>query len=123
MESLSSRYLHRKLSTGSNGYSAKNAYDDVFAGHPPKFGAQKISPARLEEDYKEIFGSSRASSIPILDLPAENDTNGTADFRSSMFDYSNIFGGFRDEDGSFSYEELVANDRRIREKSSSGKFR
>ncbi|KAA8537600.1 hypothetical protein F0562_027208 [Nyssa sinensis] len=102
----SSVTLSKKLSSG-NGFSAKNAYDDVFSG-PPKFRAPTFS-SRVE-DYYEIFGSSqasRASSIPILDLPALDETNVSPDARSSKLDYSNIFSGFRDEDVAVSYEEMV----------------
>uniref|UniRef100_A0A5B7AA32 Putative auxilin-like protein 1 n=1 Tax=Davidia involucrata TaxID=16924 RepID=A0A5B7AA32_DAVIN len=103
----SSATLSKKLFSG-NGFSAKNAYDDVFSG-PPKFRAPTFS-SRVE-DYYEIFGSSqasRASSIPILDLSSLEETNVSADARSSKLDYSKIFGGFRDEDIAVSYEEMVA---------------
>ncbi|KAM6591682.1 hypothetical protein CsatA_014287 [Cannabis sativa] len=86
---------------------SKSLYDDVYGG-PPKFGVSTLSPRM--EDYGEIFGSfqaSRASSIPVLDLPAVDEAEVYFDVRSSSFDYSEVFGGFNGLDFAVSYEELV----------------
>ncbi|XP_059637643.1 auxilin-like protein 1 [Cornus florida] len=104
----SSATLSKKLLNANGYFSSKNAYDDVFAG-PPKFGAQASSPS--VEDYVEIFGgskASRASSIPIVDLSALEETNVSVHARRSKLDYSKIFGGFRDEEIASSYEEVFA---------------
>lgn len=61
------------------------------------------------QEYAEIFsGSQRESSIPVLDLSGLEERAGSGDFRSSKLDYSNIFGGFRDEDVAVPYEQLFA---------------
>ncbi|XP_062102434.1 auxilin-like protein 1 [Humulus lupulus] len=86
---------------------AKTLYDDVYGG-PPKFGVSTLSPRM--EDYSEIFGSfqaSRATSIPVLDLPAVDEAEVFFDVRSSSFDYAEVFGGFNGLDFAVSYEELV----------------
>ncbi|KAK9269994.1 hypothetical protein L1049_025567 [Liquidambar formosana] len=97
--------LSRKLSN-VHSFTGKTLYDDVFST-PPKFGAPTFS-SRVE-DYSEIFGSSRSSratSVPILDLPAIDKGEVSANVRSSKFDYSQIFGGFNDVDFAVPYEEL-----------------
>ncbi|KAA8531901.1 hypothetical protein F0562_006382 [Nyssa sinensis] len=104
MENLSNS-LSRKSYNG-NGFAAKAVYDDVFGG-PPKFGVATLSPR--VEDYTEIFRSfhtSRASSIPILDLPVVDEVDVSFDVRSSKFDYSEVFSGFNGLDLAISYEEL-----------------
>ncbi|CAN4080095.1 unnamed protein product [Withania somnifera] len=88
---------------------SKSIYDDVFSG-PPKMGVPTLAPRY--EDYTEIFGgfhSSRASSIPILDLPVLDQDNDTLSFdvQSCHFDYSEIFGGFHVLDFPSSFEDLV----------------
>ena len=96
--------LSKKICNG-NGFSDRSAYDDVFGG-PPKFGVPTISPR--VEDYTEIFGSfhaSRASSIPVLDLPAVDEADVFFDVQD--VDYSDIFGGFGGLDFAVSYEELL----------------
>ncbi|RVX16592.1 Auxilin-like protein 1 [Vitis vinifera] len=96
--------LSKKICNG-NGFSDRSAYDDVFGG-PPKFGVPTISPR--VEDYTEIFGSfhaSRASSIPVLDLPAVDEADVFFDVQE--VDYSDIFGGFRGLDFAVSYDELL----------------
>ncbi|XP_058220785.1 auxilin-like protein 1 isoform X1 [Rhododendron vialii] len=112
MESLS-RQLHRKKlpsanSTGSAaGYDARNGYDGVFAGGrgAQRFGGAQPRHASRIEDYGEIFGGSRGSSIPILDVSAL----GEARVSASKLDYSAIFEGFRDGgDLGASYEEMFA---------------
>ncbi|CAK9176385.1 unnamed protein product [Ilex paraguariensis] len=119
MESLS-RPLHRRKLSNANSFSfsAKNAYDGVF-GCPPKLGAPNNKP-RVQE-YSEIFGGSRGSSIPILEVPALDEANVSADFRRSKVDYSKVFCDFRNEDVSVSYDELFGGAKR--DKSSSGKSR
>ncbi|XAR73849.1 hypothetical protein NMG60_11007956 [Bertholletia excelsa] len=97
-----------KKAYNGNGYGAKNVYDDVFGG-PPKFGVPTLSPR--VEDYNEIFGSfhaTRASSIPVLDLPAAEEGDFSFDVRSDNFDYSEVFGGFNSLDFAVSFEELFA---------------
>lgn len=65
--------------------------------------------SRASEDYKEIFATSRASSIPILNISPPGGVD-LDDFRSSKLDYSNIFGGLREEDDAgVCYEQVVAN--------------
>ncbi|GMN29412.1 hypothetical protein TIFTF001_002419 [Ficus carica] len=103
--------LSKKIYGSAGGFpaaaTAKNLYDDVYGG-PPKFGVSNLSPRM--EDYSEIFGSfqtSRASSIPVLDLPAVDEAEVFFDVRSSSFDYSEVFGGFDGLDFAVSHEELV----------------
>lgn len=104
--------LSKKIYGSAGGFpaaatTAKNLYDDVYGG-PPKFGVSNLSPRM--EDYSEIFGSfqaSRASSIPVLDLPAVDEAEVFFDVRNSSFDYSEVFGGFNGLDFAVSYEELV----------------
>ncbi|CAH9131825.1 unnamed protein product [Cuscuta epithymum] len=118
MESLSRPSHRRKLNSAANGvsFSAKNAYDDVFSSTPKKRGPGSTRPVW---DYAEIFGPSRGSSIPVLDLSVLEDRAGASveDFRSSKIDYSNIFGGFADEDIALPYEDVIA--KRGKQRSSS----
>ncbi|XP_055804442.1 auxilin-like protein 1 [Solanum dulcamara] len=110
MENLSHSFA--KKSYHGSGFittPTKSIYDDVFGG-PPKFGVPTLAPRY--EDYTEIFGgfhSSRASSIPILDLPSleDDDDRLSFDVQTSHFDYSEIFGGFPVFDFALSYEDLV----------------
>ncbi|XP_016482197.1 uncharacterized protein LOC107803095 [Nicotiana tabacum] len=111
MENLSHSFAKKSYHHGSGFITtaSKSLYDDVFGG-PPKFGVPTLAPRY--EDYTEIFGgfhSSRASSIPILDLPVvENDDDQVSfDVQTSHFDYSEIFGGFNVVDFALSYEDLV----------------
>ena len=98
----------KKIYGNAGGFApAKTLYDDVYGG-PPKFGVSTLSPRM--EDYSEIFGSfhaSRASSIPVLDLPAVDESEVFFDVRSSGFDYEEVFGGFNGLDFPVSYEDLV----------------
>ncbi|XP_038704566.1 auxilin-like protein 1 [Tripterygium wilfordii] len=84
------------------------AYDDVF-GDPPRFRVPQTLAPRVE-DYSEIFGAvhaSRASSIPVLDLPlVEDDAEVFFDVQRSGFDYGEVFGGFDALDFTVSYEDL-----------------
>ncbi|RAL53629.1 hypothetical protein DM860_012244 [Cuscuta australis] len=111
MESLSWPSHRSKLtSAAANGvsFSAKNAYDDVFSAAPKK---RATGPTRPVWDYAEIFGPSRGSSIPVLDLSSLEDRAAAGsgdDFLSSKMDYSNIFGGSCDDDIALPYEEVVA---------------
>ncbi|XP_016475588.1 uncharacterized protein LOC107797231 [Nicotiana tabacum] len=111
MENLSHSFAKKSFHHGSGFITtaSKSLYDDVFGG-PPKFGVPTLAPRY--EDYTEIFGgfhSSRASSIPILDLPVVEDEGDQVSFdvQSSHFDYSEIFGGFNVVDFALSYEDLV----------------
>ncbi|KAK1362351.1 hypothetical protein POM88_046825 [Heracleum sosnowskyi] len=108
MESSLSSPHHRRRLSGVNGFSSKHAYDDVFSS-PATLGARKVK-SRVLHDYKEIFSSSRASSIPLLDIspPGGVDADSVSDYRNSELDYSNIFGGLRDDDASACYEQVLA---------------
>lgn len=106
MESLS-RQLHRKKLPSANNTGSAAGYDGVFAGGggAPRFGGAQPRHASRIDDYGEIFGGSRGSSIPILDVSAL----GEARVSASNLDYSAIFGGFRDGgDLGASYEEMFA---------------
>ncbi|XP_074372912.1 uncharacterized protein LOC141713411 [Apium graveolens] len=109
MESSLSTPHHRRRLSGVNGFSSKNAYDDVFSSSST-LGARKVK-SRVLEDYKEIFASSRASSIPVLNIspPAGVDVSSASDYRNSELDYSNIFGGIRDDDAALCYEQVLSN--------------
>lgn len=111
MENLSHSFSKKSYHHGSRFFTtaSKSLYDDVFGG-PPKFRVPTLAPRY--ENYTEIFGgfhSSRASSIPILDLPVVEDEGDQVSFdvQSSHFDYSEIFGGFNVVDFALSYEDLV----------------
>ncbi|VVA09759.1 PREDICTED: auxilin [Prunus dulcis] len=111
MENLShSRHPNRSSSAkmiNNGGFLGKTLYDDVYGG-PPKFGLSSLSPRM--EDYSEIFGSfhaSRASSIPVLDVPAVDQNEVFFDVRSSGFDYGEVFGGFNGLDFAVAYDDLV----------------
>ncbi|KAK7307522.1 hypothetical protein VNO77_40661 [Canavalia gladiata] len=91
------------LSNNNGTLSGKSLYDDVYGG-PPKFGVSNLSPRF--EDYSEIFGSfhtARASSIPVLDLPAVHETEAFFDPRSDTFNYTDVFCAL---DFAVSYENL-----------------
>ncbi|GMH24027.1 hypothetical protein Nepgr_025870 [Nepenthes gracilis] len=99
---------HSRAQTSKRPYNGNGftVYDDVFGG-PPKFGITCFAPRA--DDYTEIFGSfrsSRASSIPILDLPAVDDDVVSFDVRTSNFDYSEVFGSFDFVDFCVPYCEL-----------------
>ncbi|KAK7367377.1 hypothetical protein VNO80_09389 [Phaseolus coccineus] len=84
--------LSTKINDNATFSSSKTLYDDVYGG-PPKFGVSTLSPRF--EDYAEIFGSfhtARASSIPLLDLPAVHDAEAFFDPRSHSFNYTEVFG-------------------------------
>ncbi|KAK7250892.1 hypothetical protein RIF29_33647 [Crotalaria pallida] len=89
--------------TDNGAFSAKKTlYDDVYGG-------SKTTLSPRFEDYSEIFSTfhaPRASSIPVLDLPAVDDADVFFDFRSAGFDYSEVFRGFNGSDFSVSFEEL-----------------
>ncbi|MCD7458291.1 hypothetical protein HAX54_037791 [Datura stramonium] len=122
MESLS-RPLHRRKLSSANGFSfsaKQHPYDGVLTGSQPKFGAPGFPSGA--PDYSEIFGVPRVSSIPVLDLSGLDDATVSDDCRSSSkLDYSNIFGGFSEEDIAVPYEELFS--RAKRGKRSSAKSR
>ncbi|KAL3639140.1 hypothetical protein CASFOL_017047 [Castilleja foliolosa] len=90
MESMS-RPPHRRK-------HSKNPYDDVFLSN----GVERETLDAHE--YAEIFSGS--SSIPVLDLSGLGERVGSGDFRGSKLDYSNIFGGIRNDDVAVPYEEL-----------------
>lgn len=111
MENMSHSFAKKSNYHGSGFITtpSKSIYDDVFGG-PPKFGVPTLAPRY--EDYTEIFGgfhSSRASSIPVLDLPVLDEDNDrlSLDVQSCQFDYSEIFGGFNVLDFPLSFEDLV----------------
>ena len=87
----------------SSGTGSKSIYDDVYGG-PLKFGVSSLSPRF--EDYGEIFGSFhtvRASSIPVLDLPAVHHSEAFFDPRNHAFNYTEVFGAL---DFAVPYENL-----------------
>lgn len=91
------------LSSKINNNGSKSIYDDVYGG-PPKFGVSSLSPRF--EDYGEIFGSFhtvRASSIPVLDLPAVHHSEAFFDPRNHAFNYTEVFGAL---DFAVPYENL-----------------
>ncbi|XP_038897761.1 auxilin-like protein 1 [Benincasa hispida] len=104
MEYRASSTIYKKFSNARS-FNDKSAYDGVFAT-PSKHGAPVFS-ARVE-DYREIFGGSRVSSIPILDVPALSDKKFPVDVRTSKVEYSKIFGGFDELNFAIPYEELLA---------------
>lgn len=98
---------HSKKSCNATNLPSRTTYDDVFGG-PPKFSAPTLAPR--VEDYSEIFGgfqTSRAASIPVLDLPLLEEEDVFFDVRSSGFDYDEVFGGYGDLDSAVSFEELI----------------
>ncbi|XP_049390689.1 auxilin-like protein 1 [Solanum stenotomum] len=106
--------LHRRKLSNANGlsFSAKqHPYDGVLTGAQSKFGAPVLPSGA--PDYSEIFGGSRDSSIPVLDLSGIDDAAVSDDGRSSdKLDYSNIFGGFSREDMAVRNEELFSRGKR-----------
>ncbi|KAL6511781.1 hypothetical protein OROGR_021378 [Orobanche gracilis] len=100
MESLSrvSKPPHRRKHSTTNSFSLKNPYDDVFMSNG---GKKELLEAH---EYAEIFSGS--SSIPVIDLSGLDERVASADCRSSKLDYSNIFGGSRNDDVAVPYEEL-----------------
>ncbi|KAL8059055.1 hypothetical protein ABFX02_03G062500 [Erythranthe guttata] len=98
MESLSRPPHRRKHSATTAAFSFKNPYDGVLL---PSGGERKSLEAH---EYSEIFSGS--SAIPVLDLSGLDDRVGSADPRSSKIDYSNIFGGLRNDDVAVPYQEL-----------------
>ncbi|KGN59981.1 auxilin-like protein 1 [Cucumis sativus] len=103
MDYRASSTVYNKFSNARS-FNDKSAYDGVFAA-PSKHGAPVFS-ARVE-DYREIFGGSRVSSIPILDVPALSDKKFPVDVRTSKVEYSKIFGGFDELNFAIPYEELL----------------
>ncbi|CAO2817566.1 unnamed protein product, partial [Amaranthus hypochondriacus] len=95
-------------SFSSNGVSSsfKHLYEDVFVG--PLSNKVKSSNIFMEDDYAEIFGSSKSSeglwnlsysSVPILELPKELGIGS----RGGSMDYGGVFGGFDFDGGSSSF--------------------
>ncbi|KAK7406734.1 hypothetical protein VNO78_08364 [Psophocarpus tetragonolobus] len=83
--------LSGKINNNGSFSSTKSIYDDVYGG-PPKFGVSTLSPRF--EDYAEIFGgfhTARASSIPLLDLPAVPHAEAFFDPRTHPFNYTEVF--------------------------------
>ncbi|KAG8497578.1 hypothetical protein CXB51_008796 [Gossypium anomalum] len=105
--------LNKRTATnnGANNFSGRTVYDDVFGG-VQRFGTgggPTLSPR--PEDYSEIFGgfhASRGASIPVLDLPLIDSSNGAMfDVRNPRFNYAEVFGGFDGSDFAATYEELI----------------
>ncbi|KAL0325757.1 UNVERIFIED_CONTAM: Auxilin-like protein 1 [Sesamum radiatum] len=99
MESLS-RPPHSRKHSATNVLSFKNPYDGVLLSSNGGKGNSFEG-----HEYAEIFSGS--SSIPVLDLSGLDERVGTGDCRSSKLDYSNIFGGFGNDDVAVPYEELL----------------
>ncbi|CAL0322390.1 unnamed protein product [Lupinus luteus] len=95
--------LSKKLSNGY-GVSGRSAYDGVFAA-PVKLRASSFS-SRLE-DYREVFGSFGASSIPVLEVPELKERKKNDDIRHSKLDYSKVFGGIGNLEAAVPFEELI----------------
>ncbi|MFS7939145.1 putative Chaperone J-domain superfamily [Helianthus anomalus] len=102
MESLSRPFHSKNLSNPP--------YDVVFSGNRRKYS--QPSPIPLQ-DYREIFSTSQASSIPVLDLSTLTQPVDSLsfNFKDLKPDYSKIFGGFCDESVAVSYEELFGCDK------------
>ncbi|KAJ0750783.1 putative Chaperone J-domain superfamily [Helianthus annuus] len=102
MESLSRPFHSKNLSNPP--------YDVVFSGNRRKYS--QPSPIPLQ-DYREIFSTSQASSIPVLDLCTLTQPVDSLsfNFKDLKPDYSKIFGGFCDESVAVSYEELFGCDK------------
>ncbi|KAJ0923522.1 putative DnaJ domain, Chaperone J-domain superfamily [Helianthus annuus] len=102
MESLSRPFHSKNLSDAP--------YDVVFSGNRRKYS--QPSPIPLQ-DYREIFSTSQASSIPVLDLSTLTQPVDSLsfNFKDLKPDYSKIFGGFCDESVAVSYEELFGCDK------------
>ncbi|XP_027345792.1 auxilin-like protein 1 [Abrus precatorius] len=101
--------VSKKITTGSGngGFSGKTLYDDVYGGAPKFASGNSLSPRF--EDYGEIFASfhaPRASSIPVLDLPAVDGGEVFFNFQNAGFDYAEVFGGLDSLDFWLSYEDL-----------------
>ncbi|CAL1355829.1 unnamed protein product [Linum trigynum] len=90
----------KTLADGGRYSGGKHEYDGLFSG-PMKLGS------RLE-DYREIFGRSETSSIPMLDVPELNERKASVEPRGSRPDYAKIFGGFGELDFAMPYEELIS---------------
>ncbi|KAL0360655.1 UNVERIFIED_CONTAM: Auxilin-like protein 1 [Sesamum radiatum] len=98
MESLS-RPPHRRKHSATNVLSFKNPYEGVLLSSNGGKGNSFEG-----HEYAEIFSGS--SSIPVLDLSGLDERVGSGDCRSYKLDYSNIFGGFGNDDVAVPYEEL-----------------
>lgn len=88
-------------SSSSPSFSLECPYDDVSLS---KGGKSKFEV----HEYSEIFSGS--SSIPVLDLSILDERVGSGELRSSRLDYSNIFGGLRNDEVAVPYEELFSGD-------------
>ncbi|XP_076944683.1 uncharacterized protein LOC143615448 [Bidens hawaiensis] len=86
--------------------STQNPYDAVFNQPRRKF----VRPSPIDvQDYREIFGGSQNSSIPVLDVSTLGTKYDSLSFNfpdSKPLDCSNIFGGFCDETVAVSYQDL-----------------
>nr|XP_043616470.1 auxilin-like protein 1 [Erigeron canadensis] len=110
MESVSRPFHRRKL---SNSYSGKNAYEGVFSGHHRrrKFDG---APAVSVSEYNEIFGSNGGGegSIPVIDLTNLQESSDCVNLNLEVKpDYTQIFGGFRDNDIAVNYQDLIFRDK------------
>ncbi|CAL1384175.1 unnamed protein product [Linum trigynum] len=90
----------KKLADGGRYSGGKHEYDGLFTG-PMKLGS-------TVEDYREIFGRSETSSIPMLDVPELNEQKAAVEPRGSRPDYAKIFGGFGEADFAMPYDELIS---------------
>ncbi|KNA18082.1 hypothetical protein SOVF_073660 [Spinacia oleracea] len=92
----------------SSSTSFKHIYDDVFAASSsPK--VQSSSTSFMEDDYAEVFGSSKSSngawnisysSIPLLELPKEKGFGLGSRGGGERVDYGGVFGvGVDNSDG------------------------
>ncbi|XP_051149946.1 auxilin-like protein 1 [Andrographis paniculata] len=106
MESLSRQRHGRKHSSAGNALSSASSpslsmndpYEDVSLSNG---GKSKFA----FHEYAEIFSAS--SSIPVLDLSSLDERVGSREVQSSRLDYSNIFGGVRNDEVAVPYEELL----------------
>ncbi|KAJ8762124.1 hypothetical protein K2173_007274 [Erythroxylum novogranatense] len=104
-QNASSFLSSKKLSNGRVGFNGKQVFDAATFNGAPKFGSRV-------EDYREIFGGSSASSIPVLDVPELNGR--VVNRKGSRVDYSKIFGGFGVPEFAMPYEELFAKPKKAR---------
>ncbi|KAJ0097624.1 hypothetical protein Patl1_28962 [Pistacia atlantica] len=66
-----------------------------------------LRESRITAKFSVASKTSRATSIPVLDLPLVDEEDVFFDVRSSGFDYDEVFGGYDDLDSAVSFEELI----------------
>ncbi|KAI7751738.1 hypothetical protein M8C21_015687, partial [Ambrosia artemisiifolia] len=102
MDSLSRPFPSRNLSNPQ--------YDTVFATNRRKHSS-KPSPINIQ-DYYDIFSTSEASSIPVLDLSSlQTHSLSLNCYKDLNPDYSKIFGRVCDQSVAVSYQELFGCDK------------